>query len=261
MSPSDHVDRIREQFTRQADAYADTEQARDERAMAALVGLCGADAEDRVLDVACGPGVLTRAFADVCSEVVGCDVTQALLDKARAGAARRGLANASFQQGDATALPFKDDSFSLASCRAAFHHFPEPERVLSEMVRVVRPGGRLLIADMLTSAEPAAAEAHNALERLCDPTHVNALPLATFERLFGEAGLRVERCIRSEMHYSLEEWIAHGGPDEVDAGGIRARMARWADEDAAGLKVRREDDALWFTHQVAVFVLALPAAA
>ncbi len=86
----ENVDQIRSQFTRQAQAYADTAQAKDDAAHAKLAELVGLRSTDRVLDVACGPGFLTCAFAARCAEAVGVDATDALLDIARANARERG---------------------------------------------------------------------------------------------------------------------------------------------------------------------------
>ena len=149
------VDRIREQFTRQAEAYARMRQATDEGALKGLVALAHTAPSDRVLDVACGPAFLTMAFAEACGSAVGLDATDAQLDLARREAERRGLANLSFVSGEAEQLDVDDGSFDIVSCRAAFHHFAEPEAVLREMVRVARPAGALLIVDMLTSEDAA----------------------------------------------------------------------------------------------------------
>jgi ubiquinone/menaquinone biosynthesis C-methylase UbiE len=252
---TDDLTRIREQFTRTAEVYARLMQTTQERGLVGLVKLSGAGAKDRVLDVACGPGFLSMAFAARCGEVVGFDATDAFLDLARAAAAQRGLANIHFQCGDAEHLPFAEASFEVVSCRAAFHHFPRPARVLSEMRRVLAPGGRIVVADLLGSEDPRAAKLHDEVERLCDPTHVRALPVSEFERLFEQAGLRVAANPRSTLDYDLEEWISHGAPQDAARREIVARMESWVDGDPAGLCVRREDGRLRFTHQGAAFVL------
>jgi ubiquinone/menaquinone biosynthesis C-methylase UbiE len=250
-----HLDRVRTQFARQADAYARMAQTRDERALEALVAIAGTRPEHRVLDVACGPGFLTLAFAARCAEAVGVDATPEWRERAQAEAARRGLENVRFETGDAEALRFDAGTFDRVACRAAFHHFPRPERVLAEMKRVARPEGRLLLADMLGSDDPSRATLHDRIERLCDPTHVRALPPAEFARLFAEAGLEPEREIPSSIDYDAEEWMAHGGPGEGTAREIVALLEGAIEGDRAGLRVRREDGRLRFTHRVAVFLL------
>ena len=256
--PRAHIDRIREQFTRQADAYARTRQARDEAALSGLVALAGAAPSHRVLDVACGPGFFTLAFAARAAHATGFDATEALLERARAEATRRGAANVEWKCGDAEQLPFDGESFDVVACRAAFHHFPRPGRVLGEMARVVRKGGRVLVADMLGSDDPAPAATHDRIERLCDPTHVRALPAAELFGLFADAGLELREDRRSRIHYELGEWLAHGGPSAEAAREIRSLFEASLDTDRCGLEPRLENGALRFTHRTIALVGARP---
>ena len=253
--PREHLEQVRTQFTRQAEAYAGMPQTQDEARHDGLVVLAGGEAHHHVLDVACGPGFLTMAFARRCARVEGVDATPALLERAWADAARRGLDNVRFALGNAEALPFDDARFDIVSCRAAFHHFPRPERVLAEMRRVAKVGGRLLVADMLGSEEQAKAAYHDRIERLCDPTHVRALPASEFERLF--TALRLERVASPSgpMHYDVEEWMTHGGPSPEAAAEILRLFDAALAGDRCDLAVRREDGRLRFSHTVAAFVL------
>jgi ubiquinone/menaquinone biosynthesis C-methylase UbiE len=252
-----HVERIRAQFTRQAETYAQMQQ-HDEAGLRALVALAGARSGDRALDVACGPGFLTLAFAQTCASARGIDATRAFVERAQRTAAERGIANVSFAQGDVNALPEKNARYDVVACRAAFHHFPDPARVLAEMARVAKPGGTLLVADLLGSEDAAQAALHDRIERLCDPTHVRALPLGEFEALFRAQGLELVRKPTSELHYDVEEWIAHGGPDDATAAEIRALLEDSLAGDRAGLAVYRRDGRLRFRHRTAAFALRTP---
>lgn len=261
MSRSDaHVEKIRHQFTRQADAYSRMQQTRDENGLRALVALTGASDSDRVVDVACGPGFLTMAFAERCADVFGVDATEKLLSSARHEAVRRKLDNVTFVLGDANQLALQDGSFDVASCRAAFHHFPEPAAVLRELQRVLRPGGRILIADMFASAEPEKAAYHNRIERLCDPTHTRALAHAEFEQLFRDAGLELLHSPTSKIDYEVEEWLEHGGPTDAAASEIRVLLEASLTQDLSGLNVRRDGNRLMFSHDAAAFLLRTPTA-
>lgn len=255
-----HVDSIREQFTRQADVYARMRQATDQRGLDGLVKLTGATATDRVLDVACGPGFLTMAFAASAADATGCDATDAFLALARGEASRRGLANVTFTGGDAEELPYPDESFDVVACRAAYHHFPRPERVLAEMRRVARRGGRLVVADMLGNDDAGRAALHDRMERLCDPTHVRALPEPEFTRLFASGGLEVRHVARAQLEITVDEWIEHGGPDDATVHELRALAAASTDGDRAGLGMHRDGSGrLAFAHRTAAFLLVRPA--
>ncbi|TFG95715.1 MAG: methyltransferase domain-containing protein [Myxococcales bacterium] len=260
MTDPPHVARVREQFTRQAEAYAGMQQTRDEAGMRLLVALAGAKTQSRVLDVACGPGFLTLAFAGACASARGIDATPAFVERARHLAQERGIGNVSFAVGDANALPEPDASWDIVACRAAFHHFPDPTRVLAEMARAAKPGGTLLVADLLGSELPECAALHDRIERLCDPTHARALPLSEFSALFRAQGVEVASQFGSEMHYDVEEWLAHGGPDPDAAAEIRSLLEASIEGDRADLAVQRAEGRLRFRHRTAAFVLRTPLA-
>ncbi len=253
----DNVDDIRTQFTRQADAYAESAQAKDEAAHTMLVEICKPTAESHVLDVACGPGFLTMAFARYCKSVVGLDATAAMLSMAKAEAIKRGLSNVRFEEGLATDIPFPPASFDIVSCRAAFHHFPQPDRVLAEMRRVLKQDGKILIADTVTSEDPREDEVHNAIERLCDPTHVKARSRSEFHQLLQTTGLEIVTELPGRITYDLDGWILHGGPSPEVEKEIRRRFDEALKEDKTGLRVRTKGEKILFTHQTVILIAAL----
>src|SRR3954463_7940563 len=185
-----NADIVVDQFTRQATPFANSAAMRDEDALRLLVEVSGAGADDTVLDVACGPGLVVAAFARLCRHVTGIDLTPAMIGKAREHAAALGLTNVDWHVGNVLPLPFADRSFSLVVSRFAFHHFPDPAAVMREMVRVCARPGRVMVADIAASDAPERAAALNRMERLRDPSHTRALPLAELRELFVNAGTR-----------------------------------------------------------------------
>lgn len=256
----EHLNRVQDQFRRQAEAYERMADVADRRGLGALVRFAGTLSSDRVLDVACGPGFLTMEFAEVAKSATGFDGTDTFVEHARSEAARRGLANAEFHHGNAVALPFGDASFDVVSCRAAFHHFPEPHRQIAEMVRVLAPGGRILIADQIASEDTDKAAYHNDVERLCDPTHARSLSDTEFRALFDAAGLEVVRRGSAPNAYSLQDWMDHGAPPPENVRRIVAMMRASLDRDLTGLQVRMEQDELWFSHTGVAYLLKKKAA-
>ncbi len=103
----------------------------------------------RVLDVATGTGAQGFAFAGRAAEVVGVDLSPAMLRVARRKKAKDGFANVTFVEADATELPFPDASFDAACISFALHEMPMSvrERALGEMTRVTRPGGTIVVVD------------------------------------------------------------------------------------------------------------------
>jgi demethylmenaquinone methyltransferase / 2-methoxy-6-polyprenyl-1,4-benzoquinol methylase len=106
----------------------------------------------RALDVATGTGDLALALAARGAEVVGSDFSEGMLQRARAKAA--GRAGVRFEHADALALPYDDGSFDAATVGFGARNFGDLERGLAEMVRVVRPGGRVVILEITTPTRP-----------------------------------------------------------------------------------------------------------
>lgn len=110
--------------------------------------LLGLRPGDGVLDVACGPGSFSRAFAGAVGDsglVVGIDASETMLARGGVELERSGAGNLVLVRGDATALPFRDDSFDAVCCFAALHLFDDPFAGLDEMTRVLTPGGRIAL--------------------------------------------------------------------------------------------------------------------
>jgi len=105
-------------------------------------------ADRRVLDIGCGTGRFAASVLEHYPEthVWGVDLSDGML---RQCSTRCQAANGRLHvvQGDSERLPFADDSFDVVTCTHSFHHYPHQQRVVSEMYRVLRPGGRLLILD------------------------------------------------------------------------------------------------------------------
>lgn len=105
------------------------------------------DPDSRVGDLGCGTGRLAEALSPFVAEIVAIDASAEMLE----AAAQRlgGSANVRLRRGELEALPVEAASLDAAVLALALHHAPEPARVLAEAARVLRPGGRLLVLDML----------------------------------------------------------------------------------------------------------------
>src|ERR1700722_19637045 len=148
-----HHDKIRERFTETADAFARTVrrtrvQEAEELAERVSAGLANAD-KLLAIDLACGPGTYTRPLAARVRHAIGADLTPAMVKKAQAEAARDGITNIEFVCADIYALPFPDGAAGIVSCGYAFHHMTDPRCALAEMARVLQPGGRMAVTDII----------------------------------------------------------------------------------------------------------------
>lgn len=152
----DKADRVRAMFAAIADSYDLNNRlhslGRDQAWRRRAVGLCDVTPGDRVLDVACGTGDLAQAFARAgAASVCGVDFTEPMLEIARRKAARRQRASGepmpTFRHGDATALPFEDGRFDIASIAFGIRNVSDPLRAFKEMRRVLGAHGRVLVLE------------------------------------------------------------------------------------------------------------------
>ncbi len=242
MTNEAHSRLIRDQFTRQAVPFSTASPIADPGALRAIVAAAAPGPNDMLLDVACGGGIVVCAFAPHVRYATGIDMTPAMLDRARALAAEKGVGNVAWREGDVAALPWPDATFTIVITRFAVHHFPDPAAVLREMVRVCAPGGRIVVVDTCASADPARAARFNRLEKLRDPSHVRALPQGELCGLFRTAGLGEPQVSHAELRDTVANLLARSFPNPGDEAKIIAMFAAAAGDDSLGIPVRRAPD-------------------
>ncbi len=105
----------------------------------------------RVLDFGCGPGTISVGLARAIApgEMHGVDMEESLIETARSVAVSQGQDNAIFHVGDVTDLEFEDGFFDVAHCRSVLMHVPDTDAVLSEVKRVLKPGGVIACREMI----------------------------------------------------------------------------------------------------------------
>ena len=106
-----------------------------------------------IADLGCGEGYLTFEAARFAKRVVAVDRSEAALERAREAAKRRRLKNVEWKRGEIEKLPLKDASVDVALLSQALHHAAHPATALAEAVRIVRPGGRVLVLDLRSHEE------------------------------------------------------------------------------------------------------------
>ncbi len=250
-----HKDLVREEFTRQAPGYADAPVIKDPLHLQALLDQVKPPHDARVLEIATGPGHVALAFARVCREVVGVDLTDAPLKIAERMRAERGIANVRFMQGDVEArLPFDDGAFDVVVCRFAVHHFEHPEKVIAEMSRLCRVGGIVAVEDLISSEHRERADYYNRYERLRDSSHTRALALSELVRTMAGAGLEIVRFSSDGLMNPVGRWFDAGFTPADKRAEALAMIERDLTEDLTGANPRRVDGELFFTHRTAIVV-------
>jgi SAM-dependent methyltransferase len=242
-----HEDSIRAEFTHQSQSFGRSEAMTSAQTLDALIELVPEDERARWVDVACGPGVISRAMAGRVGSVSGVDLTPAMVEEAERRAREEGIGNVGFALGDATALDFPDASFDGAITRLSLHHIPAPARVVVEMARVVQPGGWVAISDIVADEDGEAAAWREEIERLRDPSHWACKTPEQLRSMGAAAGLVLQREALAPVDIDFGDWLARGSGGPAVAGLI----VRLLDEQPDGAESFRvvEGDGGWRLHQ------------
>ena len=204
---------------------------------------------ERVLDVACGTGLVAFAAAEAVGasgQVVGVDLSGRMVEAARERAAAHGVTRARFVRMDAERLALPDAWFDVALCALGLMYVADPERAVREMLRVLRPGGRIVLAVW----GEAARCGWSAVFRIVD-AEVASDVCPLFFRL-GRPGTLAQSCadagFASVEEHRLDATLAYGDADEACGaafiGGPVALAWSRFDEDARARVCRRYLDAI-----------------
>lgn len=211
----------------------------DPKRLRRLVAFVRPRAGDRLLDI--GVGVMASAFARLVRDVValGWDLR------------RRRPANVLLEPADPRQLPFPDEAFDTAACGPSFHHLASPHIALGEMERVLRPGGRVVLEDIIASEQTVRSRYQDRLERLRDRSHPGYLRLSQIIAYAGEASLHVRHVQVHDLPREFNEWLvgARSSPARIEH--MRRLMVGAVEADLSGLRIRPVDDTILFTQQIA----------
>jgi ubiquinone/menaquinone biosynthesis C-methylase UbiE len=211
---------------------------------------------DRVLDVACGTGIVTRVAVERYhnpASIVGLDFNAGMLEVAQAHTPRTDTPIA-WQQGDMCALPFPDDSFDIVLCQQGLQFAPDKLTALCHMRRVLAPGGRLAFT-VWSEVHPLIAATVEAVRRHVNDAAATDL-LSAFDwadtdirKVVDEAGFRAieMHVIESPMRWpssidEVAEFIAHSAARSQFTNDIESAITVMAEEVRVALQPYREND-------------------
>jgi SAM-dependent methyltransferase len=202
-------DATQERFGRTAERIAEHQDARAAELEPRIVRFVAPKGDERALDSGTGTGALAFALAPHVREVVGVDIVPELLEQARKRVGQ--VPNATFVEGDATALPFGYGEFDLTGTLRTLHHLPRPELAMAELTRVTRSGGRVLVIDQIAPVDPLAAAELNRFEQARDPTHTRTLADVDLRGLFESNGLVLLRADYEREPRELDPYLDLAG--------------------------------------------------
>jgi SAM-dependent methyltransferase len=173
-----------------------------------LIEAAGIEGSEEALDLGTAVGHTALALAPLVRRVVGVDLTAEMLTEAARLAARRQVGNLVLVRADVADLPFARASFDLVTSRYSAHHYPDPQEAMQEVARVLRPGGRFILADTIAPDEPALDTFINAVELLRDRSHVRDHTIGQWRAMLAAAGLASDVYYGWDVELEFDEWVA-----------------------------------------------------
>ncbi|WP_287497356.1 class I SAM-dependent methyltransferase [Pandoraea sp. CB10b_02] len=237
-APQSHNAVVTGQFGPQASAYLTSANHAQGADLEQLAALAQTRPAAQLLDLGCGAGHVSFFAAPHVARVVAYDLSPDMLGVVADEAARRGLANIVTQQGAAESLPFEDASFDLVFSRYSAHHWADVGAALREMRRVLRPGGRVAICDVVSTGQPLFDTYLQAVEVLRDTSHVRDYSLGEWLTMAAGAGLCVVSLTPRTLELDFRTWTTRMRTPEPMQVAIRALQAAMADDVRRHFKIQ-----------------------
>lgn len=233
---------VHQQFSQMAAHYSTSAvhaKGEDLRVMVEIASLTGVE---KVLDAGCGAGHTALAFAPHVAEVVAVDLSEAMLAQCRHLAAARAIENVAFRLGDVERLPFDDHEFDLVVSRYSAHHWPNPGLALAEFARVLKPGGRVLLDDVVSYEEHSCDSYLQSIEVLRDPSHVRDHTVAQWRVMMEWTGLRADVAYEGGVFIDFASWVERMNTHPTAVAAIRHLFQVAPQEVKEALQVQANDD-------------------
>jgi len=248
MESLSHQLEIVSQFTRQSRPFAEMAVHSESRSFEVFRELGSFSGKEKVLDSGCGPGLVSLYLAEFVGQISGVDLTPAMVNLAAETASKSGIANASFVQGDMTSLPFATGHFDVAVSRYTFHHLEHHREAFAEMIRVTRPGGKVIVVDV--NPEAIKRKAYDRFERLRDPSHTSALTFEELIHLGEKHGLKTPQVIQFGLEVDVQHLIASSFPEKVSREDLIQLLAEDLKSNKLSFNVKNEMGSLTMTFPV-----------
>jgi SAM-dependent methyltransferase len=239
VTASRHDQELAAAFDSQAPLFERSPVSADQASLRRLVAFADLPPGSRLLDAGCGPGLVAEAFLAAGSDVLGVDLSEEMVRRARERCARF-AGRARFER--RSVLDLGPELLDATLSRNVLHHVEDPGTFVRTQAALVRPGGVVVASDVTGDTDPDLQAWMQQVERLRDRTHTRNLPPGELLDLFARAGLVELRLVEEEVVLDFDEWFDRGTPvapkAEVRALVLARRARAFPPEAAPGGAVR-----------------------
>ena len=216
-----HHDNVEKQFGSQANAYLSSAVHASGRDLVRLGERLSAFPQAHVLDLGCGAGHASFTAAQQVAHVTAYDLSSQMLEVVAEAAKAKGLGNIDTRQGYAESLPFDDASFEVVISRYSAHHWHDVGQALREVKRVLKPGGVMIIMDVMSPGHPVRDIWLQTVEALRDTSHVRNYSSGEWLALANDAGLVINHLSTDRLPLEFSSWVARMRTPEALVAAIR----------------------------------------
>ncbi|MGL4427525.1 MAG: class I SAM-dependent methyltransferase [Silvania sp.] len=240
MTTQSHHDNVEKQFGSQAKAYLTSTVHASGRDLVRLAERLADFPNACVLDLGCGAGHASFVAAQQVAQVTAYDLSSQMLEVVAEAAKEKGLANVATRQGYAESLPFDDQSFDVVISRYSAHHWHDVGQALREVKRVLKPGGTVIIMDIMSPGHPVRDVWLQTVEALRDTSHVRNYSSGEWLSMFTDAGLITRSLQTDRLTLEFSSWIARMRTPEALSQGIRLYQESASAEVKAYFELQEE---------------------
>lgn len=236
----DHHQHVEQQFGSQAQQYLDSTVHAQGNDLAWLAARLASVPNAHVIDVGCGAGHASFVAAQQVATVTAYDLSPDMLAVVAQSAQQRGLNNITTQCGSAESLPFADASADVVISRYSAHHWHDVGLALREMKRVLKPGGTVIMMDVVSPGHPVLDIYLQTVEKLRDTSHVHNYSPGEWLSLFSAAGFVVRHVAADRLPLEFSSWIARMRTPEHFVTAIRALQHTLSEEVAQHFALQQD---------------------
>lgn len=203
----DHTQTITEQYGPVAEAYLSSKVHAQGQDLEDLASFAKSHSGARILDLGCGAGHASFAVAAFARGVTAYDLSSEMLSIVQRVAAERALEHIRIERGRAETLPFGEGSFDIVMTRYSAHHWACIQTVAAQIWRVLKPGGKLVVIDVVTPGSALLTTYMQAIELLRDTSHVRNRSLAEWQTVLEQQRFIPEAPRQWKVEIDFTSWI------------------------------------------------------
>ena len=225
-----HSQAVDKQFGSQAQDYLTSAVHSQGKDLQRLATLLAPYKEAQVIDLGCGAGHASFVAAGAVKNVIAYDLSAQMLDVIAQAASDKQLNNITVRQGVAESLPFDDHSADVIISRYSAHHWHDVGQALREVARVLKPGGKFIMMDVVSPGHPLLDIYLQTVEVLRDTSHVRNYSPGEWLKMASEAGLIAGEVTTDRLPLEYTSWLARMRTPEHFAVAIRELQKVMSDD-------------------------------